>query len=73
MRSEAPEEGLGVTDQSEQPWEAVFERDGRRVSKSPWGPEDEIGRVNWMKNRVRQVFHDGHHSAYRNSLGLSNV
>ena len=29
-------------------YEPVFEHDGLRVSKSPWGPEDEIGRLNWM-------------------------
>jgi hypothetical protein len=40
------ERGYGVTDHSEQPWEAVLERDGHHVSKSPWGPDDEIGRLN---------------------------
>lgn len=29
-------------------YEAVLERDGLRVSKSPWGPGDEIGRLNWI-------------------------
>ena len=28
--------------------EAIFEKDGLKVSKSPWGPEDEIGRLNWI-------------------------
>jgi kynurenine formamidase len=37
-----------VIDRSEQPWEAVLERDGHKVSKSPWGPDDEIGRLNWI-------------------------
>jgi kynurenine formamidase len=27
---------------------ALFEQDGLRVSESPWGPEDQIGRLNWM-------------------------
>ncbi|MDO8209555.1 cyclase family protein [Conexibacter sp. CPCC 206217] len=27
---------------------ALQERDGRRVSRSPWGPDDVIGRLNWM-------------------------
>lgn len=30
------------------PFEALFEDDGLRVSRSPWGPEDEIGRLNWI-------------------------
>lgn len=29
-------------------FEALLERDGLRVSRSPWGPDDEIGRLNWM-------------------------
>jgi kynurenine formamidase len=29
-------------------YETVLERDGLRVSKSPWGPDDEIGRLNWI-------------------------
>jgi len=29
-------------------FEPVLERDGVKVSKSPWGPEDQIGRLNWM-------------------------
>ena len=28
--------------------EAIFEKDGLKVSKSPWGPQDEIGRLNWI-------------------------
>ena len=28
--------------------EAILEKDGLKVSKSPWGPEDEIGRLNWI-------------------------
>lgn len=28
--------------------EALIDRDGVKVSKSPWGPDDEIGRLNWL-------------------------
>ena len=36
----ATEEGLS--------YEPILERDGVRVSRSPWGPSDEIGRLNWI-------------------------
>jgi len=29
-------------------YEAILEQDGVKVSKSPWGPDDEIGRLNWI-------------------------
>ena len=29
-------------------YEAIVDRDGLKVSKSPWGPDDEIGRLNWV-------------------------
>ena len=29
-------------------YDAVLERDGVKVSRSPWGPDDEIGRLNWI-------------------------
>jgi kynurenine formamidase len=29
-------------------FDPIFEKDGLRASKSPWGPDDEIGRLNWM-------------------------
>jgi kynurenine formamidase len=29
-------------------YEPLLERDGVRVSRSPWGPHDEIGRLNWI-------------------------
>ena len=29
-------------------FEPLLDRDGLRVSKSPWGGDDEIGRLNWM-------------------------
>ena len=28
--------------------EAILEQGGLKVSKSPWGPDDEIGRLNWV-------------------------
>jgi kynurenine formamidase len=35
-------------------FESLLERDGVRVSKSPWGPDDEIGRLNWMTAESRR-------------------
>ncbi|MGI9557717.1 MAG: cyclase family protein [Solirubrobacterales bacterium] len=29
-------------------YEALLDRDGLRVSRSPWGPDDDLGRLNWM-------------------------
>src|SRR5438552_11353119 len=29
-------------------YDSVLERDGVRVSRSPWGPDDDIGRLNWI-------------------------
>jgi len=29
-------------------YEALLDRDGVKVSKSHWGPDDEIGRLNWL-------------------------
>jgi kynurenine formamidase len=37
-----------ATHQDELTYESVLERDGVRVSRSPWGPDDEIGRLNWI-------------------------
>lgn len=34
-------------------FEPLFERDGVSVSRSPWGPNDEIGRLNWMTPESR--------------------
>jgi kynurenine formamidase len=28
--------------------EAILEKDGLKISKSPWGDDDEIGRLNWI-------------------------
>ena len=28
--------------------EAIIDKDGLKVSASPWGPDDEIGRLNWI-------------------------
>ena len=38
---------MATTDES-LTFETVLNRDGLRVSKSPWGPDDEIGRLNWI-------------------------
>jgi kynurenine formamidase len=37
------------------PYEVVFERDGVTVSKSPWGPADNVGRLNLMTPESRQA------------------
>ena len=45
-------------------YEAVLEQDGLKVSKSPWGPDDEIGRLNWVTpetNRAILEHLDGSH------------
>lgn len=45
-------------------WEALHEQDGLKVSKSPWGPDDEIGRLNWITpdtNRAILEHLDGSH------------
>jgi kynurenine formamidase len=34
--------------ESDLTYEPLLERDGVRVSRSPWGPDDEIGRLNWI-------------------------
>ena len=34
-------------------YETLYERDGLRVSRSPWGPEDHLGRLNWMTDETR--------------------
>lgn len=36
-----------------EPYEVLFERDGVSVSRSPWGPEDNIGRLNLMTSQSR--------------------
>jgi kynurenine formamidase len=36
-------------------FEPLFERDGARVSRSPWGPDDEIGRLNWMTPETQRA------------------
>lgn len=46
----------GPTDSAYQlVYEPLFERDGLRVSKSPWGPDDAIGRLNWMTPAAQAV------------------
>jgi kynurenine formamidase len=34
--------------QDELIYEPLLDREGVRVSRSPWGPDDEIGRLNWI-------------------------
>jgi hypothetical protein len=44
--------------------DAVFNRGGVKVAKSPWGPRDEIGRLNWITratNRAILEHLDGSH------------
>ena len=36
-----------------EPYEVLFEREGVCVSRSPWGPEDNIGRLNLMTAQSR--------------------
>jgi kynurenine formamidase len=45
-------------------YEAILEQDGVKVSKSPWGADDEIGRLNWITadtNRAILEHLDGSH------------
>ena len=45
-------------------YEALLERDGVKVSKSPWGNDDQIGRLNWITadtNRAILEHLDGAH------------
>jgi kynurenine formamidase len=37
-----------MNEQLQLTYEPLFEREGAVVSRSPWGPEDEIGRLNWI-------------------------
>lgn len=44
--------------------EPLLEKDGLKVSKSPWGEDDEIGRLNWVtKDSMRAILEhlDGRH------------
>jgi kynurenine formamidase len=36
-------------------YEPLLDRDGLRVSKSPWGPDDEIGRLNWVTGETTRA------------------
>ncbi len=45
-------------------YETILEQDGVKVSKSPWGADDEIGRLNWItpeSNRAILEHLDGGH------------
>src|SRR6188472_3779613 len=35
-------------------FEPIFEEDGCKVSRSPWGRDDEIGRLNWITPESRR-------------------
>jgi kynurenine formamidase len=37
-----------ATTQETLTFEPLLDKDGLKVSKSPWGPDDEIGRLNWI-------------------------
>lgn len=35
-------------------YDALLQRDGVQVSRSPWGPDDHIGRLNWITDESRR-------------------
>lgn len=37
-----------MTSESPYHWQPLVEHDGTIVSESPWGPDDQIGRLNWI-------------------------
>lgn len=37
-----------MTSDSRYRWAPLVEREGATIAQSPWGPEDEIGRLNWI-------------------------
>jgi kynurenine formamidase len=39
-------------------YEAILEQDGVQVSKSPWGPDDQIGRLNWITQESSRAILD---------------
>ena len=39
-------------------YDTVLDRDGVRVSTSPWGSEDEIGRLNWITAESQRAILD---------------
>ncbi|HEY3946996.1 MAG TPA: hypothetical protein VGL78_17370, partial [Solirubrobacteraceae bacterium] len=49
------EASSGESQQATPAYEALLERDGVKVSKSPWGPDDEIGRMNWITPDSRRA------------------
>ena len=55
---------MAITTDKELVPEPLLEKDGLKVSKSPWGPDDEIGRLNWITpetNRTILEHLDGTH------------
>jgi hypothetical protein len=43
-----------ATEQQQLTFESIFEEDGCKVSRSPWGSDDEIGRLNLITPESRQ-------------------
>jgi kynurenine formamidase len=43
-----------ATEQQQLTFEPIFEGDGCKVSRSPWGHDDEIGRLNWITPESQQ-------------------
>ena len=49
MRASVRNANMSEADPGERlSFEPLLDRDGLRVSRSPWGEDDEIGRLNWM-------------------------
>lgn len=48
MRNSESGNGSGITSVNSRQFEAILEKDGLKVSRSPWGADDEIGRLNWV-------------------------
>ena len=49
----------GVPDGERFQYDALLDRDGVQVSRSPWGPEDEIGRLNWITAASQKAILEG--------------
>lgn len=44
-----------MTSKEEYRWQPLIEHDGTIVSESPWGPDDEIGRLNWITEESQRA------------------
>lgn len=51
-------------------FEPLLERDGVQVSKSPWGSDDEIGRMNWMTAESKKTLLDHLNGAHLFDLSV---